>query len=150
MTISWVKASFLNIRPLDYAGFRKCRGKSCTAERRGFARAHSWWPGRIAGLISVEAFMTGWIAAIMLAVTLLSAGAANDVAAATSLRASVHQPVPGTSDLSASRRRTRYHQRFASRRYYPPYQPYFYFDRPYYYAPAPFVPFNFGYTVPWW
>ena len=93
--------------------------------------------------------MTGWIAAVMLAVTLLSAGAANDVAAATPVRASVHHPASDTSDLSARHRRT-HHQRFASRRNYPPYQPYFYFDRPYYYAPAPFVPFNFGYTVPWW
>ena len=94
--------------------------------------------------------MTGWIAAVMLAATLLFAGAANDVVAAMPLQASVHQPVPDTTDLSASRRRTRHHQRFVSRRYYPPYQPYSYIDRPYYYAPAPFVPFNFGYTVPWW
>jgi hypothetical protein len=98
----------------------------------------------------MEAFMTGWIAAVMLAVTLLSAGAANNVAAATPVRASAHQPASDTSDLSASRRRTRHHQRFVSRRYYPPYQPYFHIDRPYYYAPAPVVPFNFGYTVPWW
>jgi hypothetical protein len=95
--------------------------------------------------------MTRWIAAVTLAVTLSSAGAANDVAAATPLGASVHHPGSDTSDLSARHRRTPHqHQRFVSRRYYPLYQAYFYFDRPYYYAPAPFVPFNFGYTVPWW
>jgi hypothetical protein len=98
----------------------------------------------------MEAFMTRWIAAVIPVATLLFAGTAHDAAAATPLRASVHRLASDTSDLSASRRRTRHHQRFASRRYYPPYQPYFYFDRPYYYAPAPFVPFNFGYTVPWW
>lgn len=94
--------------------------------------------------------MTGWIAAVILAATSLFAGAGNDVVAATPLRTAVQQPAPDTTDLSASRRRTRHHQRYASRRNYPPYQPYYYYDRPYYYAPAPFVPFNFGYTVPWW
>jgi hypothetical protein len=104
---------------------------------------------RVAARISMEAFMTRWTAAIILAVHFVFAGAANDVAVATPLRASAHLPASDTSDLSASRR-TRHHQRFVSRRYYPPYQPYFYYDRPVYYAPAPFVPFNFGYTVPWW
>jgi hypothetical protein len=94
--------------------------------------------------------MTALIAAVILAVTLPFAGAANDVAAAAPLRASVHRAAPDTTDLSASRRRARPHHRYASGRHYPPYQPYFYYDRPYYYAPAPFVPFNFGYTVPWW
>ncbi|GAC1333674.1 MAG: hypothetical protein NVSMB20_06620 [Bradyrhizobium sp.] len=92
--------------------------------------------------------MSKWIAAVVLVATLLFAGAANDVVAAMPLRAAVQQAAPDTTDLSASRR-TRPHYRDASRRYYRPYQ-FYYYDRPYYYAPAPFVPFNFGYTVPWW
>ena len=93
--------------------------------------------------------MTRWIAASILAATLLFAGTANDVVAAMPLRASVQQPVPDTSEFGASRR-ARHHHRYVSRRNYRLYQPYYYYDRPFYYAPAPFVPFNFGYTVPWW
>ncbi len=92
--------------------------------------------------------MTRWIAAAILAATLLFAGAANGVGAATPLLAAVQQAAPDTSELSASRR-ARPHHRYVSRRYYRPHQ-FYYYDRPYYYAPAPFVPFNFGYGFgPW-
>jgi hypothetical protein len=96
-----------------------------------------------------EAFMTKWILEAILAATLVFVGTANDAVAETPLQAAARQRTPDTTELSASRR-TRHHARYTSRRYYPLYQPYFYYDRPYYYAPAPFVPFNFGYTVPWW
>ncbi|MEA2921843.1 MAG: hypothetical protein QOF07_1806 [Bradyrhizobium sp.] len=91
--------------------------------------------------------MTRWIVEAILAATLVFAGTANN-AVATPLPAAVQQWTPDTTDLSASRR-ARHHHHYASRGYYRPSQP-FYYDRPYYYAPAPFVPFNFGYTVPWW
>jgi hypothetical protein len=93
--------------------------------------------------------MTRWIAALILAANVVFAFTANDVVAASPLRTAVQQAASDASDLSASRR-ARHHHRYASRRYYPPYQSYYYYDRPFYYAPAPFVPFNFGYTVPWW
>jgi hypothetical protein len=99
--------------------------------------------------ISMEAFMTRWIAAVIVVTTLLIAVTANDGVAAAPLPASVQQAAPYTSDLGASRR-ARHHPRYASRRHERIYRSYFYYDRPFYYAPAPFVPFNFGYTVPWW
>jgi hypothetical protein len=97
----------------------------------------------------MEGFMTGRIAAVIVVATLLIAATANDGVAATPLGASVQQAAPYTSDLSASRR-ARHHPRYVSRRNDRIYRSYFYYDRPFYYAPAPFVPFNFGYTVPWW
>jgi hypothetical protein len=71
------------------------------------------------------------------------------IAAATAapLRAAaVHKAhTSEATDLSA-RRRARHRSRYAYRAYDRPYYP----DRPYYYAPAPFVPFNFGYGfAPW-
>jgi hypothetical protein len=92
--------------------------------------------------------MTRRIVEVILAATLVFAGTANNALAATPLPAAAQQRTPDATDLGASRR-ARHHHHYASRGYYRPSQP-FYYDRPYYYAPAPFVPFNFGYTVPWW
>lgn len=93
--------------------------------------------------------MTRWIATALLAVPLAFAGAADNSAGAAPLQAAVQKQASDTSDLSTSRR-ARHHHRHASRRYHRSYQPY-YLDRPDYYAPAPFVPFNFGYGIgPWW
>ena len=93
--------------------------------------------------------MTRWIATALLAVPLAFAGAADNAAGAAPLQAAVQKQASDTSDLSTSRR-ARHHHRHASRRYHRPYLPY-YLDRPDYYAPAPFVPFNFGYGIwPWW
>jgi hypothetical protein len=93
--------------------------------------------------------MIRWIGAAVLALPLFFVGMTNNAAAAAPTPAALQQQTPDASDLSA-RRRTRYHQRFTDRRRYGPYRPYYY-DRPFYYAPAPFVPFNFGYGIgPWW
>jgi hypothetical protein len=92
--------------------------------------------------------MMARIGAILLAVPLMFAGMANNAVAAP-LQAAAQQQTRDAGDLSA-RRRTRHHHRYASRREYRPDRPY-YLDRPFYYAPAPFVPFNFGYGLgPWW
>jgi Ni/Co efflux regulator RcnB len=93
--------------------------------------------------------MMARIGAVLLAVPLLSAAVANNAVAAAPLQAAAQQQTRDASDLSA-RRRMRHHHRDASRREYRPDRPY-YLDRPSYYAPAPFVPFNFGYGLgPWW
>jgi hypothetical protein len=96
--------------------------------------------------------MMRWIGAAVLALPLVFAGTTSNVAAAAPLQGAVQQRTSDASDLGA-RRRTRHHQhypRFTDRRRYGPYRPYYY-DRPFYYAPAPFVPFNFGYGIgPWW
>jgi hypothetical protein len=97
--------------------------------------------------------MTKWIAAAMLAFTLTFAGPAaiNPAAAAPSKVAAQKPQTWRATDLSA-RRRYRHHPLFADRAYAGPYFP-SYYDRPYYYAPAPFVSLNFGYPIlppPWW
>ena len=83
-----------------------------------------------------------------LALTLMFGGSAtgNPAAAAP---AAVQKPEASQATDFTARHHTRHHQRDA---YRPDYQPRYY-DRPYYYAPAPFVPFNFGYPLlppPWW
>jgi hypothetical protein len=92
--------------------------------------------------------MTKWIGAAIAAVGLMFSGAAaiGPAAAATPLQAVAQAPQAwSATDLSA-RRRYRHHYRYAYRPYYRPY----YYDRPYYYAPAPFFPFlGLGYG-PWW
>jgi hypothetical protein len=92
--------------------------------------------------------MTKWIRAGLLAVTSIVGSAAIDLAAAPS-RANVRNPVMRDAiDFSAGHRvrpRTPYVDRVSAS---PPY-----YDRPIYYVPAPFVPFNFGYPLlppPWW
>jgi hypothetical protein len=86
------------------------------------------------------------IGAAALALTLMFAATVNPAAAAP---ASVQKPEASKATDLTARHHTRHHQRDA---YRPDYQPRYY-DRPYYYAPAPFVPFNFGYPLlppPWW
>jgi hypothetical protein len=97
--------------------------------------------------------MTKWIAAVIPALILTFAGlAAIPPAAAAPPPAAVQRPqAQKATDLSAQRR-YRHHPLFADRANPGPYFP-SYYDRPYYYAPAPFVPFNFGYPLlppPWW
>jgi hypothetical protein len=94
--------------------------------------------------------MTRWFGAALLAVILILGGSAaiDPAMAAPSQTAVQKQQASNTTDLSA-RRRYRHHYRYAYRRYYQPYDPHYY-DRPYYYAPAPFFPFlGLGYG-PWW
>jgi hypothetical protein len=98
--------------------------------------------------------MTKWIGAAVLAVSLMLGGsAAISPALAAPLPAmvqnSLQRPhVPQANDFSA-RRRIRYHHRYVYRPYDRPYYP-AYYDRPNYYAPAPFFPFlGLGYA-PWW
>ena len=86
--------------------------------------------------------MTKWIGAAALAATLMFGCSAIDSAAAAPLRAAVQNPQTSNTNAFSARRRLRHHPRYAQT---------YYLDRPYYYAPAPFVPFNFGYGLwPWW
>jgi hypothetical protein len=96
--------------------------------------------------------MTKSAAAALLALSLTFASSAtiNPAAAAPSPAALQKSQALKATDLGARRR---HHQPlFADRAYPGPYFP-SYYDRPTYYAPAPFVPFNFGYPLlppPWW
>jgi len=68
-------------------------------------------------------------------------------AAAAPLQAAVQKPDTSKATNLSARSRVRHYTRYAYRGYDRP----LYYDRPYYYAPAPFVPFNFGYGLwPWW
>jgi hypothetical protein len=92
--------------------------------------------------------MTKSIGMAALALTLMFGGSAA-VNAAAAAPAALQKPEASNATDLAARHRGRHRQRYA---YRPDYQPRYY-DRPYYYAPAPFVPFNFGYPVlppPWW
>jgi hypothetical protein len=100
-----------------------------------------------------ESFMTKWIGAAILALTLLPGGSAaiNPAAAEVSQAAVQKSQASQATDFSA-RRRYRHYYRYGYRPYYRPH----YYDRPYYYrpypyyAPAPF-PFGFGFGFgPWW
>jgi hypothetical protein len=94
--------------------------------------------------------MTRWFIPALLAVILMCGGsiAINPADAAPAQAAAARQQhASKATDLSA-RRHIRHQRRYVYRRYYRPYDPYYY-DRPYYYAPAPFFPFlGFGYG-PW-
>jgi hypothetical protein len=134
-------------RPVDDDGHRQVSDTARGAERVRAIRLRPGDPAPQAGFCRGP-FMTRWIAAALLAVPLALAGTAVNAAGAAPLQAAASQQTPDTSDLSTPRR-ARHHHRHASRRYHRPYQPY-YLDRPDYYAPAPFVPFNFGYGIwPW-
>jgi hypothetical protein len=89
------------------------------------------------------------IRAGMLAVTFIAGLAAIDRAAATPYRAQAQDSVVRyVSEFSAGHQ-VRHHARYMVRAYAAP--PYY--DRPIYYVPAPYVPFNFGYPLlppPWW
>jgi hypothetical protein len=89
--------------------------------------------------------MTNWIGAAILALGLMSGGAAARAAAAP-LQAGSQMPHASTATDLSARRHARHHPHYVYRRNDQPY----YYERPYYYAPAPFVPFNFGYGIwPW-
>jgi hypothetical protein len=95
--------------------------------------------------------MTKWIGAAILALgIILGSSAAIGVAVAAPSQVGAQKPqVTKATDLSA-RRRAR-HPLYVDRPLYQPYPRYY--ERPYYYAPAPYVPFNFGYPLlppPWW
>jgi len=89
--------------------------------------------------------MAKWIGAAILTLTLVFAGpAAIECAIAATSQAAEQKP----PDLTA-RGHTRHHRHYAYRRSDQPYYP-TYYDRPTYYAPAPFFPFlGLGYG-PWW
>ena len=87
-----------------------------------------------------------WTGAVTVAATLIFGGSAVINPAAASTQAVVQNPQALNKTDPSGRSRTRHSA------YRPSYRPYYY-DRPYYYAPAPFVPFNFGYPLlppPWW
>jgi len=89
------------------------------------------------------------ICAGLLAVTLIGGSAAIDFAAASPARAKVQNEVTLRATDFSGRYRSRPHRRHVHRAYAAPH----YYDRPIYYVPAPFVPFNFGYPLlppPWW
>jgi hypothetical protein len=109
---------------------------------------------KLKGQTREEAFMTKWIGAVILALTVLLGGSAATTSAAAAAQAAVQkQQADRATDFSARRYYRRYH-RYGYRPYYRPYyssyyaRPYYY--RPYpYYAPAPF-PFGFGFGFrPW-
>ncbi len=89
--------------------------------------------------------MTKWIGAAVVAVTLMFCGsAAIGPALAAPLPAGLGAPQASKAADVTARRRIRHHQRYAYRPYYPAY-----YDRPYYYTPAPFFPLlGLGYG-PW-
>lgn len=91
--------------------------------------------------------MTKRIGAAVLAATMTFGGlvAIGSAAAAPLPTAVQKRQANEASDLGA-RRRIRHHQRYVYRQVDRPH----YYDRPYYYAPAPFFPFlGLGYG-PWW
>jgi hypothetical protein len=89
--------------------------------------------------------MTKWTGAVILALTLMFGSAAANSAASSSSQTAVQQPHASKATDLGARRGVRHHDRYAYRPYYPAY-----YDRPYYYAPAPFFPFlGLGYG-PWW
>jgi hypothetical protein len=91
--------------------------------------------------------MTKWIGAILLAAALLFVGAAQ-LSPAAAANAGV-QKVEGVNTTDVSARRHERGYGYASRPLYP--YPYYY-GRPVYYAPAPFLPIPpfFGYGWEWW
>jgi hypothetical protein len=99
---------------------------------------------------SGEALMTKWIGAAVMAVTLMFGGsAAVGPALAAPLQAGLQKLRASKPVDVSARRRIQHHHRYAYRSYDRPYYP-AYYDRPNYYAPAPFFPFlGLGYG-PWW
>ncbi len=90
--------------------------------------------------------MIGRIGAVMLVAGLMFGGsAAMSSAIASALQATARQPHAVKAADFSTRRHARHHYRYAYRDFYLTY-----YERPYYYAPAPYVPFNYGYFVgPW-
>lgn len=91
--------------------------------------------------------MTKRIGMAVLALMLMTGGSATIVSASSQAAAEQQQPAKAAS--VSARHRVRHHDRYAYRSYDRPYYP-TYYDRPAYYAPAPFFPFlGIGYG-PWW
>jgi hypothetical protein len=97
--------------------------------------------------------MTKWIAAVIPVLILTFAGlAAIAPAAAATPPAALRKPQAQKATDVSGQRRYPHRLLFVDHANPGPYFP-SYYDRPYYYAPAPFVPFNFGYPLlppPWW
>lgn len=91
--------------------------------------------------------MTKRIGVAMLAAALMVGGSvAIRPAAAASLQTTLQKRQTGEANDLGARRRIRDRHRHVYRPVDPPH----YYDRPYYYAPAPFFPFlGLGYG-PWW
>ena len=84
--------------------------------------------------------------AVLAAALMLGGSAAIRSAAAAQLQTTVQTRQTGEASDLGARRRVGHHHRDV---YRPIYRPYYY-DRPYYYVPAPFFPFlGLGYG-PWW
>ena len=91
--------------------------------------------------------MTKRIGMAVLALMLMTGGSAT-IASALSQAAAEQQQTAKAAGSSA-RRGVRHHDRYAYRSYDRTYES-VYYDRPIYYAPAPFFPFlGIGYG-PWW
>jgi len=91
--------------------------------------------------------MAKWIGAVILAATLMLGGsAAINSAAAVPLQTTVQKQQTSEATGVSARLPIRHRHHAA---YRPTYRP-FYYDRPYYYAPAPFFPFlGLGYGALW-
>jgi hypothetical protein len=87
------------------------------------------------------------IGAAILAATLTFGGSvAGNAASAVPSQTAVQKPQTGGPTGLGARLRIQHHHRAIHRQNYRPY----YYDRPVYYAPAPFFPFlGLGYG-PWW
>jgi hypothetical protein len=93
--------------------------------------------------------MMKYIRAGLLSLTLLAGSAVIDFAAASTARGNIQNNVTLRATDFSARSRSRPHTVYVHRAYAAPR----YYDRPVYYVPAPFVPFNFGYPLlppPWW
>ena len=87
--------------------------------------------------------MIRWIGVAFFVVAWMVDGSAViDPATAAPLQATAQMPETSKStDVSARR-----HARHRGRSAYRAHDQLYYYDRPHYYAPAPFVPFNYGYV----
>jgi hypothetical protein len=95
--------------------------------------------------------MTRWIgAAIPLLIVMFGSSVAIVTATAAPVQAVTQTSATGIPADVSARRHLRRHTRHA----YRPHDQLTYYDRPYNYEPAPFVPFNYGYVfwprIFWW
>jgi hypothetical protein len=92
--------------------------------------------------VDTEAFMIRWIGvALSVAASMFDGSAAIDRAAAAPLYLLVQTPADAPIETSARPRARHTHPADRSQ------DQLYYIDRPRYYTPAPFVPFNYGYVV---
>jgi hypothetical protein len=88
--------------------------------------------------------MTQWTGAAIMALTVTVGGIAPiHSAAATPLQPAMQKPEMRKATELSARRRPKHRAPHATRQDDRP----SYYDRPQYYTPAPFVPFNFGYGM---